>query len=151
MKFFLVVLAITGLVSERQPTQESREGEAQLPVPFVVATHTLRVGDIISIDDLAMSNGTPVPNNEAASILGKELKRTVYANQRLSARDFGARTMIERNANIIVEFRKGPLLITTEGRALEAGARGNVIRVMNTSSKIVFSAVIVDDNKVQVR
>ncbi|HMA14754.1 MAG: flagella basal body P-ring formation protein FlgA [Bacteroidota bacterium] len=40
--------------------------------------------------------------------------------------------------------------LTAQGRALENGAEGDVVRVMNTSSNTVVSAVVIDSGVVEV-
>lgn len=114
--------------------------------PVKAAQH-LRAGAILHASDLATDG------NEAAlkPFIGMELKRSVYAGKVITANDIGMPTLIERNAIVLLEFERGPLLITTEGRALDAGAKGETVRVMNLASKIILTAEVVGPNKVKTR
>ena len=79
--------------------------------------------------------------------VGMELKRSVYAGIVLRPTDVGPPTAIQRNAIVALEFTRGPLTISTEGRALDAGAVGETVRVMNLNSKVILSAVVSGPNK----
>ncbi len=116
---------------------------------LVTAARHLRAGTIIQDSDIAIDGGAP--DAVAAvkkAIAGKEVKRTVYAGKPLTLSALGSPTIIKRNAIITIEFVKGPLIITTDGRALDPGGVGDTVRVMNLNSKIIFSAVVVGANKV---
>ncbi|WDI31543.1 flagellar basal body P-ring formation chaperone FlgA [Hyphococcus flavus] len=114
--------------------------------PVKAANH-LRAGAILHESDLATDG------DKAAyePFIGMELKRAVYAGKVITANDIGMPTLIDRNAIVMLEFERGPLLITTEGRALDAGAVGEMVRVMNLSSKIILTAEVVGPNKVITR
>jgi flagella basal body P-ring formation protein FlgA len=110
----------------------------------VKAAQNLRSGTVLHASDLLVEG-----DNQAALDLyvGMELKRAVYAGVVLKPGDVGAPTAIQRNAIVTLEFVRGPLTITTEGRALDAGAMGDTVRVMNLNSKIILTAVVAGTNK----
>jgi flagella basal body P-ring formation protein FlgA len=62
-----------------------------------------------------------------------------------------AAPLVKRNAIVVMEFVRGPLSIIAEGRALSAGAEGETVKVLNTSSRIAVSALVVGPNRVRVR
>lgn len=113
--------------------------------PAVVkASQNLRAGTVLHSSDLFVEEG------DASALdlfVGMELKRSVYKDKILSPNDVGAPTVVARNAIVQLEFVRGPLMITTEGRALDAGAVGETVRVMNLNSKIILTAVITGPNK----
>ncbi|PQA87418.1 flagellar basal body P-ring formation chaperone FlgA [Hyphococcus luteus] len=113
--------------------------------PAVVkAAHNLRAGTVLHASDL-------IAEGEDADALdlfvGMELKRALYKGVKLSPNDVGLPTAVQRNAIVTLEFVRGPLMITTEGRALDAGAVGEAVRVMNLNSKTILTAVITGPNK----
>lgn len=59
--------------------------------------------------------------------------------------------LVKRNALVALEFIRGPLSIVAEGRALSAGAAGETVRILNTSSKATVTAEVVGPNRVRVR
>lgn len=115
------------------------------PKPAIIkAANNLRAGTVLHRSDLAIEG-----DGAAAleSFVGMEIKRAVYAGKVLSPNDVGLPTAIERNAIVSLEFQRGPLSITTAARALDAGAVGEAVRVMNLSSKTILTAVITGPNK----
>ena len=100
------------------------------PAP-VKAAQNLRAGTVLHASDLEIE--------------------AVYTGKVLSPSDVGPPTAVARNAIIQLEFARGPLVITTEGRALDAGAVGDQVRVMNLTSKVVLTAVVAGPNKAVTR
>ncbi len=119
--------------------------ERKQPSPVKAARH-LRAGTVLHASDLVSEDSA---HDAFAALVGMEVKRTVYAGAVINHSNIGPPTLIERNAIVSLEFERGPLLITTEGRALDAGAEGDMVRVMNLASKIILSAQVVGPNKVK--
>ncbi len=114
------------------------------------ARRHLRAGTILQRVDIIISGGEAA---QAAlqDIVGMEVKRTIYAGKTIMPKDVAPPTAIKRNAIVTMEFKKGPLLITTEARVLDPGAIGETVRVMNLSSKVILSAIVVSSSKVRTR
>lgn len=113
-----------------------------------VAARNIRAGEVIASGDMeapASADGLRV----AAGFIGKEAARTIYRGQKITDQDLRAPTLVERNAIVTMEFSKGSLAITTEGRALEPGGLGSRIRVMNMASRRVVTAHVVAANVVR--
>jgi flagella basal body P-ring formation protein FlgA len=70
-----------------------------------------------------------------------------------SSSSFGvaAPVIVDRNSYIRMEYSSGGLSISAEGRALQSGRAGEVIKVMNASTKMVVPAIVVDRGLVAVR
>lgn len=117
------------------------------PAP-VKAAQNLRAGTVLHASDLEIEGAD---QSALAAFVGLELKRAVYTGKVLSPSDVGPPTAVARNAIIQLEFARGPLVITTEGRALDAGAVGDQVRVMNLTSKVVLTAVVAGPNKAVTR
>lgn len=133
------------------PTSEAAQepDTGAIMAPTVVAVRHLRAGTIIHESDLVFEGGPPdAVASLKHAIAGKEIKRTIYAGKPLALSDLGSPTVIKRNAVITIEFVRGPLVITTDGRALDPGGVGDTVRVMNLNSRIILSAIVVGANKV---
>ncbi len=111
---------------------------------IVKAAQNLRAGTVLSAADLITDSDNPAA---LSMFIGMEVKRSIYTGKPLSLNDVGAPTAVERNAIVMLEFVRGPLVITTEGRALDSGALGERVRIMNLTSKVILSAVITGPNK----
>ncbi|GJL93747.1 MAG: flagella basal body P-ring formation protein FlgA [Hyphococcus sp.] len=105
------------------------------------AAKNIRAGAIISAEDIA----TPSDHDamrRAVKLIGMEAVRTFYKGQPLDEENLRAPTLVKRNSIVQMEFNKGAMVILAEGRALDQGAMGERIRVMNLLSKRVVSATI---------
>ena len=119
-----------------------------------VATHMLMPGDVLRADDVAaqtpnrpMSFAIPASRD----ITGQEVKRRIPSGQALSHRDVGPATLVKANTPVEVLWQTGPLALVMQGRALEPGALGQDIRVLNTSTSRTIHATVTGDGKVEVR
>lgn len=112
----------------------------------VVATRTIRAQSVISPDDVALAEEViPGAVSDLREAVGLETRITLYPGHPLRAGDLAAPALVERNQAVKLLFQRGSLTIQIEGRALDRGAAGDAIRVMNTSSKATVIAVIGTD------
>jgi flagellar basal body P-ring formation protein FlgA len=119
------------------------------PVAIKARRH-LRAGTILRRTDVIIGDGETA-QAAAQDVIGMEVKRTIYADKAIMPEDISPPTAIKRNAIVTIEFKKGPLLITTEARVLEPGSVGESVRVMNLSSKVILTAIVVSSSKVRTR
>lgn len=114
----------------------------------IVAAKTIRAGAVIGAGDLV----TP-DNHEAlrraVNIIGMETRQAIIKGQTIDETALSQPTIINRNAIVQMQFQKGPLTISSEGRALDNGGMGERIRVMNLTSKRIVSVVIINQNTVK--
>lgn len=115
-----------------------------------IAARNIRIGTVLSAADITAPQGED-GLREAASFIGLEAARPIYKGEALSRGDLRAPTLVARNAVVTMEFEKGALVISTEGRALEAGAAGDRVRVMNLGSKRIVSAFVTATNTVRLK
>lgn len=108
----------------------------------VLANRTLPVGRIVTPADLS------VP---AESMVGLEVRRAIYAGHPVAAGDLGPPTLVRRNEIVTMQFATGGIELRSEGRALGAGGAGEVIEVMNLTSRQTVRAVVVATRMVEVR
>lgn len=117
----------------------------------LVATHTIRAHSIVQADDFTTVDAQiPGALSDPAAVIGLEAKVTIYAGRPISAKDVGAAALVERNQTVSLVYRVGGLSILTEGRALSRGSAGDVIKVMNMSSRLTVSGTVRRDGTVSV-
>lgn len=115
----------------------------------LVATRTIKAQSVIQMADVAVvADAIPDALNHEADALGLEARVTIYAGRPIMAADLGAPAVIDRNQVVPLEYQSGALAILTEGRALARGGVGDVIRVMNLSSRTTVSGRISADGTV---
>lgn len=117
----------------------------------LIATRTLRAQTVLSAADIALSDD-PVEGalSDPRDAIGLETRVAIYPGHPIREGDLAPPALVERNQTIMLVFQRGGLTIRAEGRALDRGAVGETIRVMNSTSKAVVSAVIGTDGSVYV-
>jgi flagella basal body P-ring formation protein FlgA len=58
---------------------------------------------------------------------------------------------VTRNAQVIIRLQSGAMTLTSQGRALEDGARGDVIRVTNLQGGKTVEATVIGPDQVEVK
>jgi flagellar basal body P-ring formation protein FlgA len=115
----------------------------------LVATRTIRAQSILTAEDFALvAAEIPGALTDAAGAIGLEARVTLYAGRPIGSGDVGPPALIDRNQIVALIFRSGGLSILTEGRALDRGAAGEVIRVMNLTSRTTVNGTIAPDGSV---
>lgn len=110
---------------------------------ILVATRTIRAHALIGPEDVQLAPGENAQALASAdAAIGNEARVTLYPGRPIRAEDLSPPTLVERNQVIALVYRNGPLSIQTDGRALDRGAEGDVIRVLNLGSKTMVSARI---------
>jgi flagella basal body P-ring formation protein FlgA len=77
--------------------------------------------------------------------------RAVPAGRTLTWRDVARRPLVKKGDLVEVSAVDGPLAITMKALAMENGAHGEMVTVRNPESRKDFAAMVVDENRVQVR
>jgi flagella basal body P-ring formation protein FlgA len=77
--------------------------------------------------------------------------RAVSAGRMLTWRDITRRPLVKKGDVVEVSANSGQLVVTMKALAMESGAQGDTVTVRNTVSLKNFAAVVVDENRVQVR
>ena len=123
---------------------------APLPAQDVVAARTLPAGTVLAEEDLAAKDDASGASQQMSELVGLETRRAIYAGRPVSAADLGPPTLVRRNDVVLMLYSRGGLGIRTEGRALDSGGAGEVVRVMNLSSRQPVRAVVTGVNRVEV-
>lgn len=109
----------------------------------LVAARTIPAQSIITAEDFTASPQViPGGVTNPAAIIGMETRVALYAGRPIRPGDVGFPAVVERNQIIVLVYQQGGLAISTEGRALSRGGPGELIRVMNLSSRATVTARI---------
>lgn len=77
--------------------------------------------------------------------------RAVPAGRLLTWRDIARRPLVKKGELVEVSAVDGALSISMKALAMENGAQGDTVTVRNPESRKDFAAMVVDENRVQVR
>lgn len=119
---------------------------------IVVPARTIRAAQIIAETDLALVAGDLITGFDRLSdVIGQEARVALYAGRPILAGDIGPPAVVARNQIVPLLYNAKGIRISTEGRALERGAIGDRIRVMNLGSRATLFGQILSDGSIEVR
>lgn len=126
-----------------------------LPAPAladaVIVTRSLPARATVGLADIT-TVAADIPGAATApdQVLGQTLRVAVQAGRPLRVDDLTAPEVVARNQLIRLHYTLGGMTIAAEGRALDSGAIGQSVRVMNLSSRGTVKGVVLPDGSVQV-
>ncbi len=106
----------------------------------------LNAGEIVRADDLTWGDVADfaVPSDaprDAEAAIGKAAKKPLRAGVAVAARDLAMPQVIKKDDMVQVAFRSGGIVLTLQGKALEAATLGEPFSVINIASKKTIEAV----------
>lgn len=117
----------------------------------IVASRTLPARTIITENDISIvAEGTPGAATSLGEVLGKEARATIYNGHPLFLSALAAPALVERNQLTTLVYELGALTISAEGRAMERGAAGDLVRVMNLTSRTIVQGAVQPDATISV-
>lgn len=140
IRFTVLVLAVClGAVSFSAQAEE------------VTAAIMLKKGTVLADADvnIVTNDGEDFAEVREAYI-GLELKRTIYEGHKITRGHVGAPIIVKRNTPVTMVYTYGTMKLTAKGRALGAGAIGDSITVMNTSSRKKIYGIVSGPEMVEV-
>ncbi|MCK0151407.1 flagellar basal body P-ring formation chaperone FlgA [Marivita sp. S6314] len=125
------------------------------PVPSVADTvfarETLRAREIVTAQQIELKSGTVAgAATSPDAVIGLEVQRAIYAGRPVLLSNLATPAVVERNQIIPAIFSINGLTISTEARALQRGAAGDVIRAMNLTSRAQIRAEVQADGTLKV-
>lgn len=147
---FAAEIVVTG-TQVRLPVSGRAFGVVQIPV----LSRRIIPGDIIGpgdIDwqDVRADQTTSDTAATDAQLIGMTPKRGVSTNQPVRLRDLQSPRMVDKGAMVTITLSTPSMTLTTQGKALQDGGKGEVIRVVNTQSNRIVEATVAGPNVVAV-
>lgn len=87
---------------------------------------------------------------DAADVLGKELRHAARPGVPLRANDVRRPVVVAKGSLVTMVLRSGSLMLTAQGRAVENGGHGDIIRITNSHTKSTVEARVENANMVSV-
>ena len=122
-------------------------GKYQNIIEIPTLGRRLLKGDLIKQEDLEW---VEIPENklrdgtvrEKGKLIGKILKRRLSVGRPIKERDVSMPRIIDKGNLVEMIYKSGNIELKTNGRALENGAVGDVIRLRNESSGKIINAEV---------
>jgi flagella basal body P-ring formation protein FlgA len=130
-------------------------GKAMETVEVAALTRPLARGEVVRASDVVVERrpkseaGTDVAN-EAGRVAGMALRRAMRAGQILRQADLMRPELVQRNENVTLVFEAPGIMLTSRAKALETGAEGDLISVVNVQSKRTVQGTVTGPSTVTV-
>lgn len=145
-----VITATINRPDGRAFVTKTLSGTVSEMVSLPVLARSLRPGDIIGAEDLIWQR-VPVARIEKTSLrrqedmIGKAVRRSLRAKDPVRSTDIESVKTVLKNKSITMQVVSGAMTLTARGRALEDGAVGETIRILNSqTNQVVFGTINAD-------
>lgn len=119
---------------------------ARLPVALGAVFEPANL-EVRRVDLLRERDVLPAAVGDASYVFA----RSVTAGRLLTWRDISRRPLVKKGDLVEVTALEGVLSVTMKGLAMENGSRGDTVTIRNPESRKDFAAMVVAENRVQVR
>lgn len=129
-------------------------GTAIETLEAAVLARTIERGEIIKASDVMVERRpkSEVGNDAAGreSVIGMQARRQLRAGQAMRAGDLVKPDLVTRDQSVTLIYRSASLYLTIRGKAMEGGAEGDAVSVMNLQSKRIISGVVTGRGEVTI-
>jgi flagellar basal body P-ring formation protein FlgA len=150
---FSAILSIAGAAME--PIHVRLVGRVDDTVELPVATTRLLAGSVLRADDIhvARVHTTQIRGEVVRRLgdaVGMQLKRALAAGQPLAVSELMRPSTVQKGAAVVMMLDSPGIALSAQGQALEPGAIGERIRVLNPVSRAVIEAEVIGPDRVRV-
>jgi flagella basal body P-ring formation protein FlgA len=137
------------------PTKLRFTGTAIETVEVAVLTRDIDRADLLKSSDVAVERRPKAEvTGEAASrdrTLGMQLRRPMRAGMPIRVADIVKPDFVQRDQNVTVIYQVPGIYLTTRGKAIESGAEGDTVSVLNLQTKRTLTGVVTARGQVTVQ
>lgn len=117
----------------------------------LVAARNIRPESVLTAADILLVPETIAGAADHPDLaIGMEARVAIYAGRPIRPEDLGPPALVLRNQIVALSYALGALAIRAEGRALDRGGVGDLVRVMNLSSRTTVKGVVGPDGLIHV-
>ncbi|MBR0696255.1 flagellar basal body P-ring formation chaperone FlgA [Bradyrhizobium lablabi] len=129
-------------------------GTAVETIEAAVLLRGVERGEVLKASDVLVERRPKVEvGNDAAlrdAAIGMQARRQLRAGQALRTADLAKPDLVTRDQSVTLIYRSSGLYLTVRGKAMDGGAEGDVVSVMNLQSKRVVSGVVTGRGEVSI-
>lgn len=121
----------------------------ELPVP----TRRLGRGHVIAQNDIEMvrMRDHRLPANlivDPDFLIGQAVHQSLSAGKPIRNGAVRPPVLVEKDRSVLVTLKTDQMQLSVQGRALEDGAMGDIVRIQNTASRLIIDAEVVGEGNV---
>jgi flagella basal body P-ring formation protein FlgA len=129
-------------------------GTAIETVEAAVLTRNVERGEILKSSDVITERRAraELATDAAArnTAVGMQMRKQLHAGQPLRTADLAKPDLVQRDQNVTLIYESDGLYLTIRGKALDGGAEGDVVNVLNLQSKRTISGVVIGREQVAI-
>jgi len=130
-------------------------GRVIYQVTIAVPSHGMAIGDVFGASDvkeikLPRDRITPDAITSAQALIGKATRRILGTNEIVRAGDIADPIVVHKGDLVTVALNSSTMQLTAQGKALDDGAMGASIRILNTQSNRTIDATVAGPNQVAI-
>lgn len=129
-------------------------GTAIETVEAAILTRSVERGDVLKASDVVVERRAKaeVGTDAAArdSVVGMQARRQLGAGRALRVLDLAKPDLVTRDQNVTLIYQNAGLYLTVRGKAMDGGAEGDVVSVMNLQSKRIVSGTVIGRGQVAI-
>lgn len=134
----------------------SVSGKIERLIQVPVLRSPMRNGMIIGMNDIEMISMAEHELQhstlfKADDVIGMTPRRITHAGKPMMEGELERPQIVDRGETITIFFREGPLMLSAKGKALQSGAKGDLVRVTNLGSSRSVDGVVSGQNEVIVQ
>ena len=121
---------------------------------IVKLSRSLRRGEVITKDDLVLVSS---PNHRLVGyfeklddVIGRKVNRSLSVNQAVRNRHLEMDWLVEKDQIVTIETQIGGVTVAGSGLALDNAQMGDLLKVLNQSSKVIVEGRVVSEKKVKI-
>jgi flagella basal body P-ring formation protein FlgA len=150
---FTALLSITA--DGMTPSHARLSGHVQEMVDLVVPTRRMAMGEVIGSGDVQVSRVSAALVRAPVArlpeqVVGMALRRPVVPGAPMVLADIGRAAVVQRGSPVQMELELPGLSVSARGVAMEPGAPGEHIQVMNPLSRAMMDAEVTGPDRVRV-
>jgi flagella basal body P-ring formation protein FlgA len=154
-RFTASLVVASGAGGGRDLTRLALSGRVFATVLVPVLSHPMGRGEVVRTRDLTWQKLRPeqlrpMVLTDADQLVGQVARQTLRAGMPLTEGDLQKPLAVNRGAMVTMVLSYGGMALTAQGRALDQGSLGDVIRVTNEHSNLTVEGTIIGPNQLRV-
>lgn len=130
-------------------------GQVHKRIMVPVLSRSLKAGDIISSTDMSYIDvrQRDLPKgalSQIADLQGMAAAKALIAGRPIRNVDIALPRMVDRGEMVTLFYNEGPVSLSIKGKALQNGAQGEMVRIVNLSSNKQLQGMVTGMNQVTI-
>lgn len=123
--------------------------EAMVPIRGIARGEVIKASDV-AIERRPKTEFSTEPPALVSEVIGQAARRIVRAGQPLRNADLMKPELVVKNDTVTLHYEVPGIVLTMRGKALDSGAEGDIVSVLNVNSKRTIQGIVTGPGRVTV-